>query len=53
MNVLEVTRPHKSKYELLQRQNLTRTPKNKEEKLTNMWNQTVLIPGNGAKIWSG
>ena len=27
--------------------------KNKEEKLTKMWNQTVPIPGNGAKIWSG
>ena len=27
--------------------------KNKEEKLTNMWNQTVPIPGRGAKIWSG
>jgi len=27
--------------------------KNKEEKLTKMWNQTVPISGNGAKIWSG
>ena len=32
--------------------NLTCTPKNKEEKLTKMWNQTVPIPNNGAKIWS-
>ena len=27
--------------------------KNKEEKLTKIWNQTVLIPGNGSKIWLG
>ena len=27
--------------------------KNKEEKLIKTWNQTVPIPGNGAKIWSG
>ena len=26
---------------------------NKEEKLTKMWNQTVPIPCNGVKIWSG
>ena len=29
------------------------TKKNKEEKLANLWNQTIPIPGNGAKIWSG
>ena len=32
---------------------LTYTQKNKEEKLTKTWNQTVPILGNGAKIWSG
>jgi len=33
--------------------NLTCTPKNKKEKLRKIGNQTIPIPYNDAKIWSG
>ena len=33
--------------------NLTCTPKKQRKKLTKTWNQTILIPDNSAKIWSG
>ena len=45
--------PHKSKCGLSAMLKFNLHTKNKEEKLTKIWNQTVPIPDNGAKIWSG
>ena len=53
MNVQEFTQPYKRKCGLLRYEKFNLHNKNKEERLTKMWNQSVPIPGNGAKIWSG